>query len=128
MADAYGEDYGSDDNIFHERATYGSVDMILTADRTSGENAPRTIFERRKDGKWCVVLASPPVSTITPKIGKDITSRPREWTTITQSAPDFNEIKVVYLWNKHRAIYMPAYCYYIGRRKLKKFDCSSAYK
>lgn len=128
MVDVYGGDYNSDANIVRKREKYGSTEMIVTSDRTSGPNAPRTVFEKHKNGEWCVVLTSPPTASLTAKFDKSIASRPQEWVTITQAAPDFLEIKVVYRWDERRAIYIPRHCYKIDGYKLKEFNCFNAYK
>jgi hypothetical protein len=128
MADVYGKNYNSDENVVRKDKTYGSTRMILSADITSGTNAPRTIFEKHTDGKWCVVLTSPPVASITPKSDKKNSSRPLKWVTITQASPDFRETKIIYIWDKHWAIYIPAHCYHNYGFETKEFDCSNAYK
>ncbi len=128
MMDVYRPDYGSDDNISQRHVAYGANEMIVSVDRTSGTNAPRTVFEKRKDGKWCVILASPPVASLTPIEKKGIFSRPLEWVTLTQTASGYPETKIVYTWSVQRSIYFPRHCYHVSKNSAKEFDCTNAYK
>jgi hypothetical protein len=128
MIDVYGEGYDSDVNIFMKRETYGSIEMILTSDKTSGSNAARTVFEKRRNGRWCVVLTSPATASLTAKADRSTASRPQEWVTVTQAVPDSQEIKVVYKWDERRAVYMPKHCYNVDVHELREFDCFNAYK
>jgi hypothetical protein len=66
MSSFYGPDYGTDDNISEKHLTYGADEMIVSIDRTSGTNAPRIIFKKRVDDNRCVVLISPPVTSLVP--------------------------------------------------------------
>jgi hypothetical protein len=127
MSAVYGNDYSSDDNIIQHRVVFGSVEMNVSSDATSGENSSRTIFEKR-GAAWCITLVSPPVSSLkfVPKIIKK--SRPRQWVTLTQAAPDFPEAKIIYKWNPARKIYFPSRCYLGMVNKWREIDCREAYR
>ncbi|CAE6770429.1 MULTISPECIES: hypothetical protein [Paraburkholderia] len=128
MSDVYGPDYSSDDNIGARHVSYGVDEMIVSVDRTSGTNASQTIFEKRANGNWCVVLTSPPVSNLAPIMQDGISSRPLQWVTLTQASPGYPETKIIYTWNKHKSIYFPSHCYHVYKNKMKKFECRNAYE
>lgn len=128
MSDSYGPDYDTDDNIGAKHLTYGADEMVISVDHTSGTNAPRTVFEKRAGGKWCVILTSPPVASLAPIIQDGIDSKPLQWVTLTQAAPGHPETKIVYTWKNQEFIYFPSHCYHVGKQGEKEFDCKNAYK
>lgn len=128
MSDIYGPDYKSDENIVQQTMKYGSAEMVVSADHTSGSNASRAIFEKRNGSNWCVVLTSPPVASLTPAKVTNAYPRPPRWTTLTQAAPGYPETEVVYVWNRLDAVYAAARCYLISGRERKKIDCVNAYR
>ena len=93
----YGTGYQSDENIMQKKLSFGKVEMVISADTTSGNNAARTIFERRSNNLWCVVLSSPPVAQIVPLVTDNKSTRPNGWETLTQAESAFDEIKVALL-------------------------------
>jgi hypothetical protein len=128
MASIYGGGYQSDENITQEKLVFGTVKMVISADRTSGNNAGRTIFEQRPNNLWCVVLSSPPVSQIVPTINRNKLSRPNGWETLTQAEPGFDEVKVLYAWDPAKAVYFPVQCFHVFKTKSEKFNCAAAYQ
>jgi hypothetical protein len=127
MAAVYGPDYATDDNVVSTTAKYVTGDMLLTQDRTTGTNSPRTIFEKRGRNRWCVVLTSPPVASIKAVPSPGRSARPTQWVTLTQAAPGFSETKVVYLWSRAKALYVPSRCYRVSRTKTTELACKDAY-
>ncbi|MEZ0601031.1 hypothetical protein ACAX43_02555 [Paraburkholderia sp. IW21] len=127
MSEAYGPNYDLDDNIGHSYVRFGANEMIVSVDRTSGTNASRLIFEKRRNGNWCVILASPPTASLVPSTQKTASSRPLQWTSLTQAAAGYSETKVVYLWDEHKSIYFPINCFHINKKSVKKIDCENAY-
>lgn len=127
MAVVYGSDYAADDNVVRKTAKYVTGEMLLTQDRTTGTNSPRTIFEKRGGSRWCVVLTSPPVASIEAVTSRERSARPAQWVTLTQAAPGFPGTKVVYMWNRAKALYLPSQCYRVSRTKATEFACKDAY-
>ncbi|WP_175940199.1 hypothetical protein [Caballeronia sp. BCC1704] len=128
MKDVYGPDYASDENIVQHEVAYGKDEMLLTEDRTSGTNAPRTIFEKRTNESWCVVLTSPPVASLAPASGKRVTLKPMRWRTSTQASPGYPEIQVIYVWSGEEKIYKPSQCYLKSSGRKEAINCTKAYK
>ncbi len=127
MAAVYGIHYASDDNVLSVTNHYRTSEMILSQDTTSGTNSSRTIFEKRAGNQWCIVLTSPPVASMNAVSGKGKSARPAQWITLTQAPPGFAETKVVYSWNRAKALYLPSECYRVSGAKTTAFDCRDAY-
>jgi hypothetical protein len=127
MTSVYGPDYATGDNVVSATARYITGEMRLTQDQTTGANSSRTIFEKRAGNRWCVVLTSPPVASIDSVPGSRRSARPAQWITLSQAAPGFSETKVVYLWSRANALYLPSKCYRISRTTTTEFACSDAY-
>lgn len=128
MASVYGEAYELDANVSKEKLAFGTDTLVMSADRTTGTNSARTVFERRKDRGWCVVLTSPPVASIVPLVHHGRAVRPNKWETLTQAPPGFTELKVIYTWDTAKALYIPTGCFHISGTSAKGFDCREAYK
>jgi hypothetical protein len=128
MADVYGPDYATDDNIAQKYLIYGAEEMIISVDHTSGTNEARTVFERRQNGNWCVALTSPPVSSLVPIVKNDGSTKPLRWVTLAQAAPGYPETKVIYILDEKKSIYFPKYCYHIYKKRAREFRCIDAYK
>lgn len=128
MVDVYGSDYASDENITLEKTAYGIDNLLTSSDHTSGTNASRTIFEKKENDRWCIVLTSPPVASLIPVMKKGATTKPAQWMTNTQAPPGYAETRVTYIWSKQRNIYYPSECYLISGGNKKKLNCTDAYQ
>lgn len=128
MADVYGAEYASDANIVRRDMTFGAGKIVVSEDRTTGANSARTIFEKQATGKWCVILTTPPAASLLPVMAVGFSERPLQWITRTQAAPGFPETKVIYIWNRKHALYVPTHCVYIFPEKTRNFNCLDASK
>lgn len=128
MSDTYGSDFEEDENILHFPRRIGSHNFVIASDSTSGTNSQRTVFEQRGARSWCVVLTSPPVADLAPGPSSESLKRPLTWTSVTQAAPGFPEIKVIYKWDSKNMIYKPASCYKGDVGRWRSFNCNEAYR
>jgi hypothetical protein len=128
MSDVYGPHYKDDEQILQFRRRIGSCNFVIASDSTSGTNSQRTVFEKRGQENWCVVLTSPPVAGLVPGPVTASTQRPMTWTSITQAPPGLAETMVIYKWDSEDQVYKPLGCYKGSIRHWTAFGCKDAYQ
>lgn len=134
LAEKYGPDYTSDDNIKtiplrdSKSVSDGTLEsgFIWAIDATPGVNITRTLLKIKDNGQTCAILYAPLCSEISLQY-LPAGGLPKLVITIDSPPPDFNGNKVIYGLNKKTSTYRPLVCYKVKNKKTTKIPCNRAF-
>lgn len=134
LAEKYGPDYTSDDNIKtiplrdSKSVSDGTLEsgFIWAIDATPGVNITRTLLRIKDNGQTCAILYAPLSSEISLQY-LPAGGLPKLVITIDSPPPDFNGNKVIYGLNKKTSTYRPLACYKVKNKKTTKIPCNRAF-